>query len=154
MCKQCRSYFIFFHFINETKYFVNSDSLKINWYLNRLLHQKMSGSYQKGLFKAISYDNQLRSAVGSWELQNMEVVLFQKGIANIQPISERIVTAERHRLEIIAQRIDAVDPERLLKRGYSITLHEGKSVHDPSVLKPGDEIVTKLEKGIITSIIK
>src|SRR5574344_1671748 len=73
---------------------------------------------------------------------------------NIQPISERIVTAERHRLEIIAQRIDAVDPERLLKRGYSITLHEGKSVHDPSVLKPGDEIVTKLEKGIITSIIK
>ena len=73
---------------------------------------------------------------------------------NIQPISERILTAERHRLEIIAQRIDAVDPERLLKRGYSITLHEGKSVHDPSVLKPGDEIVTKLEKGIITSIIK
>jgi CRISPR-associated protein Cst1 len=90
MCKQCRSYFIFFHFINETKYFVNSDSLKINWYLNRLLHQKMSGSYQKGLFKAISYDNQLRSAVGSWGLQNMEVVLFQKGIANIQPISEHL----------------------------------------------------------------
>jgi len=73
---------------------------------------------------------------------------------NIQPISERIVTTERHRLEMIAQRIDAVDPERLLKRGYSITLHHGKSVHDPSVLKQGDEIVTKLEKGTITSIIK
>jgi CRISPR-associated protein Cst1 len=90
MCKQCRSHFIFFHFVNEKKYFVNSDSLKINWNLNRLLHQKTGGSYQKGLLKAISYDSQLRSAVGSWGLQNMEVVSFQKGIANIQPISEHL----------------------------------------------------------------
>jgi exodeoxyribonuclease VII large subunit len=73
---------------------------------------------------------------------------------NIQLISERTVTLERHRVEIIEQRIDAANPERLLRRGYSITLYQGKSVHDPNVLKHGDEIVTKLEKGTITSIIK
>lgn len=90
MCKQCRSYFICFHLVDGKRYFVNSDSLKVNWYLNRLLWQKTGGSYQKGLLKAISYDSQLRSAVGSWGLQNMEVISFRQGSANVQPVSEHL----------------------------------------------------------------
>jgi exodeoxyribonuclease VII large subunit len=73
---------------------------------------------------------------------------------NIQPITQRTLTAERHRLQLLSQQINAVDPELLLKRGYSITLHNGKSVRDPKMLKHGDEITTKLEKGTIKSIIK
>ena len=69
-------------------------------------------------------------------------------------LAERRLTAERHRLQLIEEKLKALDPQLLLKRGYSITLHNGKAVHNPLVLKAGDEIETRLEKGTIKSIIK
>ena len=69
-------------------------------------------------------------------------------------LAERRLTAERHRLQLIEEKLKALDPQLLLKRGYSITLHNGKAVHNPLALKAGDEIETRLEKGTIKSIIK
>ena len=67
---------------------------------------------------------------------------------------DRRFTSERHRLELADERLKALDPTLLLKRGYSITLKDGRAVRDPQVLAPGDEIETRLEKGTIKSIIK
>ena len=64
---------------------------------------------------------------------------------------ERRITAERHRLQLIEEKAKNLDPTLLLKRGYSITLHQGKAVRDPKTLKSGDEIETRVEKGSITS---
>ena len=69
-------------------------------------------------------------------------------------LAERRLTAERHRLQLTEEKLKALDPQLLLKRGYSITLHNGKAVHNPLALKAGDEIETLLEKGTIKSIIK
>ena len=69
-------------------------------------------------------------------------------------LAERRMTAERHRLQLTEEKLKALDPQLLLKRGYSITLHNGKAVHNPLALKAGDEIETRLEKGTIKSIIK
>lgn len=60
---------------------------------------------------------------------------------------------EKHRLELFEQRVNAASPDVLLKRGYSITLNNGKAVTDASLLKDGDEIVTRLAKGEILSLI-
>ena len=67
---------------------------------------------------------------------------------------ERRITTERHRLQLVEEKAKSLDPAFLLKRGYSITLHEGKAVRDPKVLNPGDEIETRLEKGTIRSVVK
>ena len=67
---------------------------------------------------------------------------------------QRRMTSERHRMEMLEEKVRALDPTLLLKRGYSITLKDGKAVHDPKVLQQGDEIETRLEKGTIKSIIK
>lgn len=72
----------------------------------------------------------------------------------IAPLLEKKISNEQHRLEILTQRTQALDPQRLLKRGYSITLKNGKAVHDAQTLKVGDEIETRLEQGTIKSIIK
>ena len=64
------------------------------------------------------------------------------------------LTSERHRMELIEEKAKALDPALLLKRGYSITLFNGRAVRDPQSLKEGDEIETRIEKGIIKSIIK
>ncbi|EGN57261.1 exodeoxyribonuclease 7 large subunit [Hallella multisaccharivorax DSM 17128] len=71
----------------------------------------------------------------------------------IRPLTEKRLTTEHNRLEQLTLRAKALDPERLLKRGYSITLLHGKALHDPSAVREGDVIETKVEKGMLTSII-
>ena len=67
---------------------------------------------------------------------------------------QRRLTSEHHRLEMLEEKVRALDPTLLLKRGYSITLFNGKAVRDPQALHPGDEIETRLEKGTIYSKFK
>ena len=69
-------------------------------------------------------------------------------------IAERRLTQEKHKLEIVSEKVRSLDPTLLLRRGYSITLHNGKAVKDAQALKPGDEIETRLSEGTIKSIIK
>ncbi len=70
---------------------------------------------------------------------------------NIPLVIERKMTKESHRLQLLSQRMNAQDPELLLRRGYSITLKDGKSVRTASQLKPGDVIETRLAEGSIHS---
>ena len=67
---------------------------------------------------------------------------------------ERRLADQKHRIERLSILLQGFDPQLLLKRGYSITLHNGKAVRDPSQLKTGDEIETRVEKGTIHSIVK
>ena len=67
------------------------------------------------------------------------------------PAVSRKLTAENHRLELLSQRTEAADPARLLKRGYSITLHNGRAVRSASELKDGDLIETRLGTGNVVS---
>ena len=72
----------------------------------------------------------------------------------IPMLLERRLLAESHRLQLLEEKLKALDPQLLLKRGYSITLCKGKTVRDPQSLHAGDEIETRLEKGTIKSIIQ
>ena len=64
------------------------------------------------------------------------------------------ITQQQHRLELIQQRVQANNPDRLLKLGYSITLHNGRVVRSASTLKSGDTLLTRFSKGSIESIVK
>lgn len=64
-----------------------------------------------------------------------------------------LLTYHRHRLELLGQRIADASPQKLLSRGYSITLREGKAVTDASQLKAGDCLITRLAKGSVQSIV-
>ena len=66
---------------------------------------------------------------------------------------ERRLTSESHRLQLIDEKLKALDPTLLLARGYSITLHNGKAVKDASQLPPGTEIETRLAKGTVHSTV-
>lgn len=64
------------------------------------------------------------------------------------------IEKQRHQLQMLQQRAQALDPTLLLKRGYSITLHEGHVIRNAANIKPGTEIETRLEQGTIISITK
>lgn len=69
------------------------------------------------------------------------------------PALERRLTQEQHRLEQLSLRLQALDPHLLLRRGYSITLHNGHAVHDASQVKPGDTIETLVANGRLRSVV-
>ena len=76
-------------------------------------------------------------------------------LQNRLPVAiERRLTTQKHRLENIAIQLQGYDPALLLRRGYSITLLNGRVVRDTSQLNPGDEIETRIEKGTFKSIVK
>lgn len=61
---------------------------------------------------------------------------------------------ELHRIELMEQKTQAASPELLLKKGYSITLKDGKAVTDASTLKAGDKVVTRMASGEVESIVE
>lgn len=68
-------------------------------------------------------------------------------------VSTRCVEREKHRLELMKHRMESLDPKLLLRRGYSITMCNGKLVRSADGLAEGDELTTYTENGIIKSII-
>jgi exodeoxyribonuclease VII large subunit len=68
--------------------------------------------------------------------------------------AQQKLTKENFRLQLIQQKLNALNPELLLKRGYSITKVNGHVVKNIAELKRGDEIETRLENGNVKSIIK
>lgn len=61
---------------------------------------------------------------------------------------------ERHRLQLVGQRAQAQDPIHILRRGYSITLHNGHALRSGDELADGDIIETRLEQGTLKSEIR
>lgn len=59
-----------------------------------------------------------------------------------------------HRLELLQQRIADASPDRLLARGYSITLKAGRVLKDTSSLQSGDVVETRLAKGTFAAVVK
>ena len=64
---------------------------------------------------------------------------------------ERRLETEQHRIQLVSEKVKSLDPTLLLRRGYSITLHNGKVVKDVSVLNTGDELETRLAHGNVRS---
>ena len=65
-----------------------------------------------------------------------------------------ILMRARHRLDLLEQRAVSADPTKLLQRGYSMTLHNGRIVRNAKELSPGDTIETRLADGIVTSVVE
>lgn len=72
----------------------------------------------------------------------------------LAPAVRQRLSAENHRLELLGQRISAVDPAILLRRGYSITLHNGRAVYSSDQLSDGDVIETRLAEGNVKSVVR
>ena len=74
--------------------------------------------------------------------------------ARIPVAIEKRTLTQKYRIESLELKLQSFDPQLLLSRGYSITLHNGKAVRDPSLLQVGDEVETRVEKGTFKSIVQ
>lgn len=102
--------------------------------------------------KLVLYKNRITSAAYKHiSTAKLALLTARKDIAQAVTSS---LSRNYHRLELLQQRMADASPEKQLARGYSITLKDGKVVKDVKELQVNDEIVTRLYKGEVTSIIR
>ncbi len=76
-------------------------------------------------------------------------------LAETQQIHIRnYLLASRKELEQIENKLAILNPVNVLKRGYSITCLNNKTLKQATAVKAGDEITTRLFKGKIISVVK
>jgi exodeoxyribonuclease VII large subunit len=66
----------------------------------------------------------------------------------------RLIADQNVVIEKLDQQLRLLDPQNILRRGYSITFHKGKPLTGVDGLNPGEIITTRLYKGEIKSEIK
>ena len=79
VCRVCRSQFLCFHFVRENGFFINTESLSVNWHLNHLLSDKLQKERRQvhhALLGGIKLDPQLRKTLGGWGMQRIEMIQF------------------------------------------------------------------------------
>ncbi len=64
---------------------------------------------------------------------------------------ERLLERASRAVAIIENTLEHLNPEHILKKGYSITLHKGKALKDPNRVEKGDTLETILSNGRLTS---
>lgn len=104
----------------------------------------------------VKQENRIESIMQ--RIENILSAKTQKGFHTIDLLDQRLSIAvqrkmelERSRLALLSQRTEALDPERILKRGFSMTLSGGKIVTDASQLAEGEVLETRLAHGTVFS---
>ncbi len=69
----------------------------------------------------------------------------------IKSFSGKYFIEKKHYLQIASKTINYMDPEQVLKRGYSLTYHNGIIIRNGAGLTRGDMITTKFERDEVNS---
>ncbi len=82
--------------------------------------------------------------------RNQLVYMFQ----SMKQAGEQRILREKVQLKSIEDKIHILSPQNTLKRGYSLTVKDGKAVTDASLLKSGDRLTTMLANGNVNTIVE
>ena len=69
-------------------------------------------------------------------------------------ITEKKLLIDNNKIKIFEQRLIALDPVNILKKGYSITLKDGIAVKDASTLSEGDKLTLMFAHGTTEAVVK
>ncbi len=90
--------------------------------------------------------------IGSRLIRPMQTALERTGQA-IESALALTLQRRNSRLDTLGELLGALSPEATLRRGYSITRVNGRSVTDASALQEGTVIETTLHHGTISSVV-
>ena len=97
----------------------------------------------KSTAQSINRDLQVRFGEERQRLDRLQELL-PKGTAAL--LQKRLRECDN-----IDEKLRLLSPDNVLRRGYSITLKEGRAVNDAADLRPGDRLVTRFHSGEVTS---
>ncbi|UCH14261.1 MAG: exodeoxyribonuclease VII large subunit [Bacteroidales bacterium] len=127
---------------------VGRENEKISKYallLTPVVTERISNNYNT--INLIS--QKIRSSCREYAVKNSQWLLLLN--RNLKNHCIKYISDSYYRLEILDKKRHYLDPKNILKRGYSITLHNGKNIKEAYKLKNEDLIDTILYKGRIKS---
>ncbi len=80
--------------------------------------------------------------------------LLDRREEQIKVLTPNLLKFHHSQLDILQTKLQLLDPQQLLKKGYSFTTHNGKLVTSITQLTPGDTITTTLADGTIDSTVR
>ena len=100
----------------------------------------------------------------NWSIQELQkdfdnfMLNHQKSLASVitkvTAVPTKVLDNEKDILNRIEKHVNILDPINILKRGFSITLLNGKAVKSHDDVKPGDKITTIVANGEIQSEVR
>lgn len=74
--------------------------------------------------------------------------------AAVPVLAAGMLRTRRNLLERAEVLCTALSPEKVLRRGYSLTTHRGKVLTSSTDLQPGDVLETRLAEGVLRSVVE
>ena len=144
-----RSYTKLFRSVVENKLLINKGIIK---------EQIQSIVQQSGFIFKNGRSSLLKISA---DIQKDAIVSCKASVLDVENLLEKIKMSssgflknKNLEMEHIQKNITNMSPEKVLQRGYSITLHNGRSINNIAQLQPGDEIKTIISNGEINSTIQ
>jgi exodeoxyribonuclease VII large subunit len=119
---------------------------------NRLFRNTMQLQIQNKDF-SLQQLQQKASILALGKIQELDFAISQQ-VAHLKNVSQNQWQKAQQQLEMLDQKTQILSPVHVLKRGYSVTRLNGKSVTTIEQVKDGDVIKTEVLNGIISSKIE
>jgi len=81
----------------------------------------------------------------------MHALELKQIVSSLDNKIEKVLELNHKHLDLLFQRNADLDPEKIFRRGFSITLYQGNPVRKNTQVKKGEIIETRLHKGRISS---
>jgi exodeoxyribonuclease VII large subunit len=145
-------------FLNISRLFKSVSGNSINQFKNAIVHESQSllhhSSYilrrERSGLQTLTADLRKDSKV---HLRQTSMLLTQNQKEMVKRVPG-ILESKHQALKNIEKNIHNMSPESVLKRGYSITLLNGRAVKNVDTLKKGDTIQTRVSGGVIESTVQ
>ncbi|NPA37479.1 MAG: exodeoxyribonuclease VII large subunit [Chlorobi bacterium] len=124
---------------NRLERMVSSVKVAAKGYTNK---QKQNINHMQELMKYLA----LKSING--QKQNLSFY-----VSKLKIETKGYIKVKSQNLYLYEKELELSDPVNVLKRGYSVTYKDGKTIKSVKEIKEGDELVTKLQDGDIKSIV-
>ncbi len=152
-------------YIEQQRHFVSNLEKDINSETKDLLHH--SEKYLQELSVCVEGKSQRYLHMKAHELNHLVHCLeteakdnLQKNLLAHSKYNDKLIYSaqtklqhENHRLKLLEMSIEANNPERLLLRGYTLTLLNGKIIKSIKEAKDGDIVETRVKDGTLHSMI-
>lgn len=112
----------------------------------------MNRRLQGETIRISKFESQISYELKDWYKSQINILNTVK--SNLTRHLQQSFKNSNDRLDMFAKHLELLSPENILKKGYTLTMKEGKIVKESRSLKQGDQITTLFAKGKIDSIIK
>lgn len=104
---------------------------------------------QKQYFLLNEYHQEIKNSVKSSFIIRKQNIEFHN--IKLKNKTDKYLVANKYKIDVLEQKNKLLNPENILERGYSITLHKNKLLKSTQALKKGDLIETKIIDGSFKS---